>query len=344
MKTAECVSLGHPDKIADYISCYLLDKCIEQDENVKFAVEVMIKDNVVVLGGELKGDVDINPYKYVYEALHEIGYTEEYSKVWKDNAIEINKLKIINLIGQQSSEINQGVITGWGDQGVFVGYATNENTDFFLPEELVIAKYLCNELYELAKSNYNHYGLDIKTQITLNGDIIEHCVVAIPTMECNNRVKKIVTQILKGYTINKITINGTGKYIQHSSIADCGITGRKLAVDFYSTASPIGGGSPWTKDPSKADLSLNLYARKLAVEVLASGNYDECFVYLSSCIGKSDMISAVAKCIRNSKSELIELELEVDPITVLKTLGLKNPIYRKLCRDGLFSMEHHPLQ
>jgi len=123
-KTAEAVSLGHPDKTADYISSYILDRMIAQDEQVKYAVEVMVKDNTVVLGGEIKGNVDLsNLEEFVKNALREIGYDELYADRWGNYAIDVRRLNIINLIGKQSSEITQGVATGWGDQGVFVGYA-----------------------------------------------------------------------------------------------------------------------------------------------------------------------------------------------------------------------------
>ena len=124
-KTAEAVSLGHPDKTSDYISSYILDRMIEQDAAVKYAVEVMLKGNTVVLGGEIKGDVSLHNLKdYVLAALADIGYDEEYAKIWGECALEPDKLQLINLIGQQSAEINKGVEqNGWGDQGVFVGYA-----------------------------------------------------------------------------------------------------------------------------------------------------------------------------------------------------------------------------
>ena len=124
-KTAEAVSLGHPDKTADYISSYILDQMIEQDPKVKYAVEVMIKDNTVILGGEISGDVSLAKVNfYVTEALAEIGYDAFYSQRWGKCAIEPDKIQVINLIGQQSDDINQGVTRdAWGDQGVFVGYA-----------------------------------------------------------------------------------------------------------------------------------------------------------------------------------------------------------------------------
>ena len=124
---------------------------------------------------------------------------------------------------------------------------------------------------------------------------IETVIVAVPLLQ-DIDLHEFVLQTLN-QNVPNVIINGTGRYTYHGPIADCGITGRKLACDFYSTASPIGGGSPWTKDASKADLTLNLFARKLALQYLEDN--DECFVYLSSCIGQSDLPSATVKTIKN---------------------------------------------
>ena len=122
IKTAEAVSLGHPDKTADFISSYILDQMIKMDPYVKYAVEVMVKDNFVILGGEISGKINTNNLKqYVHDAICTIGYDDNYSTTWGDFAINPNKLKIINMIGAQSCDINRGVENnGWGDQGVFV--------------------------------------------------------------------------------------------------------------------------------------------------------------------------------------------------------------------------------
>ena len=124
-KTAEAVSLGHPDKTADYISSYILDRMLEQDKFVKYAVEVLIKENTVVLGGEVSGNIDMSHVAdYVKNALAEIGYDQQYHTLWGKFAINPAQIKVTNLIGLQSADINRGVIAdGWGDQGVFVGYA-----------------------------------------------------------------------------------------------------------------------------------------------------------------------------------------------------------------------------
>ena len=329
-KTAEAVSLGHPDKTADYISSYILDRMIEQDANVRYAVEVMIKDNTVVLGGEISGDVNLtNVKEYVIAALEEIGYNEFYSHRWNDNAVNPAKVQIVNLIGQQSSDISQGVEqNGWGDQGVFVGYACKGVGN--ISREQYLAKKLCVALYEYALQNI-HLGIDIKTQITLNElGGVEIAVIAIPMLKDVDLTTFIVVSL--GEEPKNIIVNGIGKYVRHSSIADCGVTGRKLACDFYSASAPIGGGCPWGKDASKADVTLNFYARKLALEYLQDNN--ECFVYLSSCIGRSELPSAVVKTVKNDKCTMQKLQITKKPAE----LGLNTPIYANLCKNGLIKL------
>ena len=329
-KTAESVSIGHPDKIADYISCFILDRMLEQDKDIKYAVEVMIKNNTVVLGGEISGNVNLdNLHEYVKQAISEIGYDDRYAIIWGDMTINPNNINVINLIGVQSADINCGVrADGWGDQGVFVGYACQGNG--MINRELYLARKLNNALYTKARTSDN-LGLDIKTQITLNDDKIETAIVAIPMLH-NEDLSKFIISVL-GEKPDNIIVNGTGRYTYHGPIADCGITGRKLACDFYSTACPIGGGSPWTKDATKADLTLNLYARKLACENL--GDNDECFVYLSSCIGRSELPSGLIKTVKNGITEYRNLWCNQKPSTLIRAYGLDTPVYTQLCKKGI---------
>ena len=334
-RTAEAVSLGHPDKIADYISSYILDRIIEQDPQVKYAVEVMIKDNNVVLGGEVTTSAQLGDLTdYVKAALSEIGYDERYASIWGDLAINPAKIKVTNLIGIQSADINRGVIAdGWGDQGVFVGYACQG--DGKINRELYLARKLNKALYDKARQSDN-LGIDIKTQITLNDDKIETAIVAIPMLS-DEALTDFIIETLGEKPVN-IIVNGTGRYTYHSSIADCGITGRKLACDFYSTACPIGGGSPWTKDASKADLTLNVYARILACEHLAHN--DECFVYLSSCIGRAELPSGLIKTIKNGVIAYHDLWCNQKPSALIKAYGLDKPIYTKLCSNGISGIQN----
>ena len=329
-RTAEAVSIGHPDKIADYISSYILDRLIEQDPTVRYAVEVMVKDNTVVLGGEVTTSAPLGDLTaHVRAALAEIGYDERYATIWGDYAINPDKIKVINMIGVQSADISRGVDNdGWGDQGVFVGYACQG--DGKINRELFLARKLNDALYDKARGSDN-LGLDIKTQITLNDDRIETAIVAIPMLHDEDLTDFIVSVL--GEKPAHIIINGTGRYTYHSSIADCGITGRKLACDFYSTACPIGGGSPWTKDASKADLTLNVYARILACENLADN--DECFVFLSSCIGRAELPSGLIKTIKNGVVSCRDLWCNQKPSALIKAYGLDKPGYIKLCRKGI---------
>ncbi len=329
-RTAEAVSLGHPDKVADYISSYILDRLIEQDPQVKYAVEVLIKDNNVVLGGEIASTTTLNnATEYVKCALAEIGYDNRYADIWGKYAIEPDKIKIINMIGIQSPEISQGVDNnGWGDQGVFVGYACQGEGK--INRELFLARKLNKALYDKARSSRN-LGIDIKTQITLNDDKIETAIVAIPMLHEEDLTDFVISVL--GERPEHIIVNGTGRYTYHSSIADCGITGRKLACDFYSTACPIGGGSPWTKDASKADLTLNVYARILACENLVDN--DECFVYLSSCIGRRELSSGLIKTIKNGVVSYRDLWCNQIPQKLIQYLGLDKPVYTELCKKGI---------
>ena len=334
-RTAEAVSLGHPDKIADYISSYILDRLIEQDPHTRYAVEVMIKDNTVVLGGEvttsaLLGDLTT----YVKSALSKIGYDERYASIWGKYTIDPAQIKVINMIGVQSSDIAQGVAAdGWGDQGVFVGYAAQGEGK--INRELFLARKLNDALYEKARKS-DHLGIDIKTQITLNDDKIETAIVAIPMLREEDLTDFIVATL--GEKPTNIIVNGTGRYTYHGPVADCGVTGRKLACDFYSTAAPIGGGSPWTKDASKADLTLNVYARILACENLADN--DECFVYLSSCIGRAELPSGLIKTIKNGIVSVHDLWCSQTPSALIKAYGLDKPVYTRLCRKGISGIQN----
>ena len=334
-RTAEAVSLGHPDKVADYISSYILDRLIEQDPNTRYAVEVLIKDNNVVLGGEVATSAPLGDLTdHVKSALSEIGYDERYASIWGEYAIDPDKVKVINMIGVQSSDIAKGVNQdGWGDQGVFVGYACQGEGK--INRELFLARKLNKALYDKARSSHN-LGIDIKTQITLNDDKVETAIVAIPMLH-DEDLTDFVISVLGEKPAHSI-INGTGRYTYHGSIADCGITGRKLACDFYSTAAPIGGGSPWTKDPSKADLTLNVYARILACENLADN--DECFVYLSSCIGRAELPSGLIKTIKNGIVSYRDLWCNQKPSTLIKAYGLDKPIYAKLCSKGICGVQN----
>jgi S-adenosylmethionine synthetase len=389
-RTSEWVSAGHPDKTADYISSYILDDYLREDPKTRFALEVMVKNNTVILGGEITSTVNRSEDDYkrlVKEALDNIGYIKEYSKKWGEHAIEQDKLEVKTIISKQSPNIAQGVDNdGWGDQGIFYGYAHASAIDDNFSPDYYIAKSLGQYLYKNAVEK-NIGGLDIKTQVTMeeidenasksvkyltqyqydklnaNGGTepetfyiitegkplkISNVVVAIPVL--NNEeyelVKEEVADFFKAnYRVVNfpITINGTGIYQTHSSIGDCGITGRKLVVDFYGSGCNVGGGTAFGKEPHKADLSLNLYARYMALKFLQELKYlndeiTEVKVQLSCCIGKDDVTIDIKGYDKNEY--LVNKEskvLKLPPSKVIKMLDLEKPIYAELCKNGLFT-------
>lgn len=330
IRFSEYVSLGHPDKVADYISQYLLDRYIEHDPQTRYAVEVQIKGYQVTLGGEVSSKHRFSAQEisgFVRAAVNEIGYTREYQQRWgAENSICGNLLDVSIYISQQSPDIAQG-LDGWGDQGIFFGYCAFDRSTYGMPYEHTIAKRICKHLFDSGVG-----GLDIKAQVITDDGEIKKLIVAIPLQE--EADEKFVRDYLCGIAKKEceIIINGTGRYVQHSPIADCGTTGRKLAVDFYGGSCRIGGGSPWTKDGSKADLTLNLVARKLARQFAEKYGCDV-YTSLACCIGKQEVDVSVCDAANNILWEGKEI---INPAERRKAFKLDTPIYASMCRWGLF--------
>lgn len=335
IKTSQWVSLGHPDKVADYISEKILDEYLKRDKSVRYALEVQIKDNFVTLAGEITSNAIINKadrQRFVKEAVKEIGYTKQYQKYWgRENTICDQDIIVEEHISQQSSDIAQGVNNqGWGDQGIMFGYASNNQKYNYMPKDYYLAKTIGQKLFKEQIG-----GLDIKTQVTLKNNKVEEIVIAIPLKENKDEeIKNIIKEVCGEGSYN-IYINGTGKYVKHGPIGDSGTTGRKLVVDFYGGNCKIGGGSPWTKDGTKADLTLNLYAREKAIEYIKKHPDEvECWSAISCRIGSPEITISI---FNSYDVEIDNYRQIVKPSTLIKKYKLNESIYCQLCRDGLFS-------
>ena len=343
IQTSEWVSLGHADKTSDFVSSYILDEYLRRDPGVRYALEVQIKDNHVTLGGEVSSTADIGAdevRRLVRDAIGAVGYTHAYAAKWGDgNALDCDNLDVAQYISRQSPDIAQGVDQdGWGDQGIFWGMATNDSAFGNLTRDYYWARKVGSALYRKALAGEIAVGLDIKTQVEVSDGRPQSVIIAAPMLDERPRedvVRIVRDEVGASGVIPEIVVNGTGRYVRHSSMGDCGTTGRKLAVDFYGGNCRIGGGSPWTKDPSKADLTLNLYARLLALRYVRA--HRECpavYVSISCCIGRR----AVRIAYFDQRNELIETHIEDRPASeVIGELGLRRPIYADLCRSGLFS-------
>lgn len=359
-KTSEYVSLGHPDKVADFISEYILDRIIEQDPKARYALEIQIKDNHITYGGEITTTADLKPlHDWIKQAVAKIGYTHEYAIQWDTgDTLDADNLDIKGNISVQSPDIAQGVNKdAWGDQGVFFGFYCKE-TSHGDGIDHALAKLLGESLYYTIKEQpVVLFGLDIKTQVTVDcikndRPIVSKIIVAIPmkisTFSGRRFVRKLVDDFLKQNHCRKARdyqciVNGTGAYKRHASMGDCGTTGRKLVVDFYGGRSRIGGGSPWTKDGSKADLTLNIYAHELAEgffravsEKIADIWYVE--TELSCCIGRPEVQVEFKAYDRNGHyiygDEMTE---KVKPSSLIKKYKLNTPRFAELCEYGLFT-------
>lgn len=359
-KTSEWVSLGHPDKVADYISEYILDRLIEQDPETRYALEVQIKDQQLSLAGEIKTKAVAYSDDFEYwarKAVAEIGYTVSYQeKFGMNNTIMANNINLMAMnVSQQSPDIAEGVDKkGWGDQGIFFGYFCDET-----PEgqgyEYHLAKEIGTKIYQKAFSPNSVLGIDIKTQVTISIDherdperMIDEIIVAVPMVPGKEKEgKKEVYGILEEYPLTEetsIIINGTGTYNQHGPIADSGTTGRKLVVDFYGGRSRIGGGSPWTKDGTKADLTLNLLAHELAKDYFYEMKQMDAPVHhteaeLSCCIGRKEVLMQMT-AFDESGSPFHRIN-DMKPVKysdLIKRYKLNKPVYAQMCREGLFSI------
>lgn len=335
-KTSEWVSLGHPDKIADYISCRLLDRHLHTDPETRFAVEVQIKDHFVTLGGEITTAAEFSDEEIsaiVRDAVCEIGYTRDYQKTWgRENTVAGEDLVVTSHIGRQSPDIAQGVDrSGWGDQGIFWGMAVDSpGTDFLPPDHFLAAK-IGRRLYDSRCA-----GLDIKTQITMSDHQISEIVVAIPMTERHDerKIATLVEECCENQNEDcDLVINGTGRFVTHGPVGDCGTTGRKLAVDFYGGNCRIGGGSPWTKDGTKADLSLNLLARAYALAFIREhpGN-QEIHCAISCRIGSPDILVTFFD---GHMRELRHHRETVPPEEAIEHFRLRSPRFGEMCRNGL---------
>ena len=311
--TSEVVSPGHPDKCADIIADSIVDKLIIADKDSRVASEVFVAGKHIVIGGEVKSSCQLSNEDYekiVKDALSKIGYDGK-SAFTKEQCLHPDDVKVQVLLNQQSPDINQGVDQedgeiGAGDQGIMFGFASSETSDY-MPAAITYARMLCDKVYNYALNHNQKLGVDIKTQVTVDygsKENFENCnpqkihtiVVSAPSVESMpiEEVRELIQGLIddaglpsnmydKKNTI--IHINPTGRYVNHSSLHDSGLTGRKLIVDSFGGYAPIGGGAQSSKDYTKVDRSGLYAARWIAKHIVASGLAKKAIVQISYAIG-----------------------------------------------------------
>ena len=357
--TSESVSPGHPDKCADIIADKIVDELLKIDKNARVATEVFVVGKNVIIGGEVKIDKKIDKDFYIKcakEALKYIGYPEKGFS--KDETIFPDELNYEVYVSRQSPEISIGVDKkgeiGAGDQGIMIGFATDEREDF-MPQALMISREIRDILYYNAKLNPHIFGVDIKTEVVLDYETKENFdlnkakrVDKIIVAQSHSRdfseeeIKKIVKDLIlkKGSFLNLIDektefiINGTGKFVIHGPIADSGLTGRKVVADTYGAYAPVGGGSQSSKDYTKVDRSGLYAARWLAKNIVAAGLAKKAIVEISYVIGRAEPLSVTVNTLNSSKTKLKDEELSLiiknrfplTPLWIMKKFGLDEPL------------------
>ncbi|CAH6820276.1 methionine adenosyltransferase [Vibrio chagasii] len=361
--TSESVSEGHPDKIADQISDAVLDAILEQDPKARVACETYVKTGMVMVGGEVTTSAWVDIEEITRETVREIGY------VHSDMGFDADSCAVLNTIGKQSPDINQGVDKadpkeqGAGDQGIMFGYATNE-TPILMPAPITYSHLLVKKQAEVRKSGkLDFLRPDAKSQVTFQydqGKIVGIDAVVLSTQHCDSVttpdlreavMEEIIKPVLPSEWINKDTnffINPTGRFVIGGPMGDCGLTGRKIIVDTYGGAARHGGGAFSGKDPSKVDRSAAYAARYVAKNIVAAGMADRCEIQLSYAIGVADPTSIMVETFGTEKVaheiiiEAVRQNFDLRPYGLQEMLNLLQPIYKQTAAYGHFGREEFP--
>ncbi|EFL78233.1 methionine adenosyltransferase [Actinobacillus pleuropneumoniae] len=361
--TSESVSEGHPDKIADQISDAVLDEILKQDPKARVACETYVKTGMALVGGEITTSAWVDIENLTRQVICDIGYTHS------DMGFDAHSCAVLNAIGKQSPDINQGVDRadpleqGAGDQGIMFGYATNE-TEVLMPAPITYAHRLMEQQAKIRKSGkLDWLRPDAKSQLTFayeNNKIVGIDAVVLSTQHAEHISQKdlvegvmeeIIKPVLPSEWLSQNTkyfINPTGRFVIGGPMGDCGLTGRKIIVDTYGGAARHGGGAFSGKDLSKVDRSAAYAARYVAKNIVAAGLADRCEIQLSYAIGVADPTSIMVETFGTGKVsnetlvKLIYQNFDLRPYGLIKMLDLIQPIYRETAAYGHFGREHFP--
>ena len=355
--TAESVRAGHPDKLCDQIADAILDAHLRQDPNARVAVEAFATADKMLIGGEVTSKAEVDCSRIVADTIDRIGYTmgdlceDPYDQMELEIRIHDQSPDISNAVGKTQP----GAVIGAGDQGIVVGYATNE-TEEYLPLPVVLAHRICRRLDEL-KPTTPWLGADGKAQVAVayENDVPVAVTAVVVSLQHDAEIdqksirrfigKEVLGKVLPRELLKEdtsILINPSGKFVLGGPAADAGLTGRKLAVDQYGPAARIGGGALSGKDPTKADRSGAYAARWVAKNIVAAGMSKRCEVQIAYAIGRSEPISVTVDTfgtgvIPDSRIEAaVKAVFDLTPAGIIRDLKLNRPIYSRLARYGHF--------
>ena len=357
--TSESVSEGHPDKICDQMSDAILDAYLAQDEHARVACESLTKTGIAMVAGEIKvrQGVHIDAESILRKVIADIGYTSS------DIGFDAATCAVINALGKQSMDINQGVDRkerkqmGAGDQGLMFGFACNE-TDALMPAPIQFAHRLVERQASVRKSGkLGWLRPDAKSQVSLryeDGKPVAVDAVVLSTQHADTISTKalreavmdeVIKPIIPAKLIHKGTkfhINPTGRFVVGGPLGDAGLTGRKIIVDTYGGYARHGGGAFSGKDPSKVDRSAAYAARYVAKNIVAAGLASRVEVQISYAIGVAEPTSVMVDTFGSGKisedklEKLVRKHFDLRPWGIIEMLDLLHPIYRATAAYGHF--------
>jgi len=355
--TSESVSAGHPDKVCDQISDAILDAALKEDKDSRVAVETLVKDNQVVIAGEITTNTQIDYDQVIRNTILGIGYNKE------EYGFNGSNCSITNLLGKQSQDISMGVTEsenheqGAGDQGLMFGYAEN-STDELMPAPIMLAHQLVRRQADLMlDGSLPWLRPDAKSQVSCiyeDNQIVGIDAVVLSTQhdrdislgELREAVKEeIIKPILPEKWLTNNTqyhINPTGNFEIGGPVGDAGLTGRKIIVDTYGGMARHGGGAFSGKDPSKVDRSAAYATRYVAKNIVAAGLAERCEIQVSYAIGVAEPTSisvdtfGTGKLPNHEIVDLIRKHFDLRPKGLIAMLDLKRPIYQQTASYGHF--------
>lgn len=370
--TSESVSEGHPDKIADQISDAILDAFLAQDPDSRVACETLVTTGLTVVSGEVRSKAYVDIQSTARDVIRNIGYTRSEYKFDADSCGVISAVheQSADIAMGVDTDKKKKKEQGAGDQGMMFGYATNETANF-MPLGLEISHLLLAELAAIRKAGRQMKYLrpDSKSQVTIKYND-ENQPIGINTIvvstqhddfdteaKMRDRIKKDIKEILIPRVVKKLSarvrklfngnyklhVNPTGKFVIGGPHGDTGLTGRKIIVDTYGGKGAHGGGAFSGKDPSKVDRSAAYATRHIAKNIVAAGLADQCLVQVAYAIGLAQPVGLYINTFGTCKVEgLSDAEIaqkmeklfDLRPGSIIKNLGLKNPIYLETAAYG----------
>ena len=359
--TSECVTCGHPDKVADAISDAILDACLQQDSASRVACETMVTTDFCLICGEITTKAQVDYARIARETIRSIGY------IYPGDGFDADTVEIQCRIHTQSADIALGTndeVGGAGDQGMMFGGACDQTPEL-MPLPIALARALSNRLTECVASN-DLLRADGKTQVSVEfdeaGNVLGIDTVVVSIMHSEDfeieELRKyvrmgVIAPVLKNYgfdieNVTHIHINPTGNFVNGGPNGDTGLTGRKIIVDTYGGYFSHGGGAFSGKDPTKVDRSGAYMARYMAKNLVAAGLAKQVQVQLAYAIGVAEPVSVRVDSygtgiIPDEKmTELLRKTCDLTPGGIIRKLQLRRPIYAPTARCGHFGIAERP--